>query len=382
MMQVWPFRQRDTLIEALQWRTDVIRSKGAEQRFALRQAPRTVHNLKHRLSEQEYGSSRAMVRSNADFLVPTWDRPAAVSGISPGTSVAIDFDETDLDLEDGDAALLWTSSSSFEHITVESITSTGIIAEAVLNSWPSATLLALKPAQAPQGLQPQRPAGYWISDDIAMEVTDSRDISFSDYPKYRGHDLVTDCPVVASASFNEPILWPVDTVDNEVGVPRYLRNRNHPDARFMMRWHQFTRESKYALRQFLHSRRGRWKAFWLSSFGRDLLPALDISADDTTVRVFALPGLTDLGEGDFDIEIKAATIYQRQITSVSFGSEVDGKPTLVLAIDSALGADVAVAEIQRISFLRCVRFDADRIELEHRAAGGMAVSVPCIEVLP
>ena len=70
----------------------------------------------------------------------------------------------------------------------------------------------------------------------------------------------------------------------------------------------------------------------------------------------------------------------RRVTAVSSGPAVSGNPTFDLTIDSALGVAVTAAAFGRISFLRCARFDADRIELLHRPGEGLAVAVPCIEV--
>ena len=121
--------------------------------------------------------------------------------------------------------------------------------------------------------------------------------------------------------------------------------------------------------------------FQLPSWQRDFTAAAAVDASDTTLRVFAPAGATSLGRTTLDLEIQApGAVYYRRITTVSAGPSVDGRPTIDLTMDSALGSAIAAAAFGRISTLRCVRFAADRIEYQHFPRSGLAVAVPCIEV--
>lgn len=382
-MPVWPFKSREVFTESLAWRTDIIRAKGSEQRFALRRDPRRVFDIQHTLTAPEYTAARALVRQDEQFQVPDWPLAIDAGAVAPGASVPIAIDEPDINLSAGDSAVLWQSSSQYELVMIDSVDSAGVVLTAVLGTYTRATFVPAYTANAPEGLRGARPAGAYMSGDIEFLITYARAVEESSYATYRGHDLVDDCPVVASQSFNEPINWPYESVDNELGVARFFNTRNIPDPVYMMRWHVFTRTALYELRKFLNSRRGRWKAFWLSSFGRDFELAAGISSVATTVQVFAPAGVIDLGRDSFDINIHtAAGDYYRQVLSYLPGSDVDGKPTLVLTIDSALGDNLQVDDVERVSYLRCLRFNADRIELEHKAASGVSVAVPVLEILP
>jgi hypothetical protein len=143
--------------------------------------------------------------------------------------------------------------------------------------------------------------------------------------------------------------------------------------RFQMRWHKFTQEDVYELRQWLHSRKGRQKAFWLPSYAKDLTPALGISGTTVTVYndVLSRPA-------PYDIEIVGSSINRRQVTATAAGSNVNGRPTVELTIDS--GVTESLENIQRISYLVFSRFDADRVEFQHNASGGTVVAMPCREI--
>lgn len=377
--QIWPFKPRAELLEVLEWRTDVLRPKSAEQRICLRVAPRRIFNLTHLMSDYEYSAGRAMIRSAqgaGGFLVPDWGQRINLGPLSPSSEPVLNIDISGMDI--GGQAILWESPTNFEQVEILG-DSNGVALDAISNTYQNARFMPLWLAIAPEGLANSRGPARTNEASIAMEVTENSDLSDSVYPQYRAHDLMPDCPVVGGGRFDESIAWPVTRFDNQQSAPRTLRQRSLPDMRFQMRWHEFTGADAYTLRRWLHSRRGRQKAFWMSSRGRDFEPASAISG--TTVTVFDLPGIARLGRSsafDIDITSTAGVSYYRRVSSTTAGSEISGRTTVDMTIDS--GVALALPDIRRISVLRCARFDADRIVLRHRAAAGMDVQVPCVEI--
>jgi hypothetical protein len=377
---IWPFPPQSEMIEELNWVTDVIRSKTAEQRLALRSAPRRVFQLSHLLTDLRYSHAVALIRDaqGADgFLVPDWGQSTLLGSVAAGASVSVSADLSGVDF--GDAAILWQSVDSFEAVTLTT-DSSGTTIDTVTGTYTAARLLPLWPADAPEGLSNSRGTARYNQVSIAMELSDNRDLSATPAVAYRSLDVLDDCPVIASGDLSEGAAWEVTGFSNPVGLPAYLRQRSTPDITYSMRWHFFTRSEHYALRQWLHYRRGRQKAFWMSSRGQDLEAAASISG--TTVLVYAFPGLTGLGRTDpFDIEIKtASTKYYRRVSAITGGAPVDGRATISMTIDSS--ATVTLSAITRISFLRCTRLNEDRVEFLHQAAGGVAVQVALIEIPP
>lgn len=375
---VWPFPPRDEMIEELNWVTDVIPAKSAEQRIALRSAPRRIFQFAHTMNDFMYSHACAVMREaqgGDGLLVPDWGQNTFLGVISPGSAVPISADLSIVDF--GDAALLWESLIKFETVTLTT-DSNGTTIDTVSNTYTAARLLPLWPADAPEGIINSRGGARINQVSVAMVVADNRDLSVTPAVAYRSLDVLDACPVIASGELGEGFGWPVSAFDNPVGIPKYIRQRAIPNQSYSMRWHLFTRAEQFALRGWLHYRRGRQKAFWMSSRGQDLEPAANISG--VTVRVFAFPGLTGLGRTDpFDIEIKtAATSYYRRVSAATAGPTTDGRATINMTIDSS--ATVTIADIERISFLRCTRLDSDRVELLHQAAGGMSVQVPMLEI--
>ena len=377
--QIWPFKPREELIEVLEWRTDVFRAKSAEQRIALRTAPRRTFNLTHTLTDYEYASARALIRNaqgGDGFLVPDWPQSVAVGTVLAGSAETITANLADIDM--GDTAFLWESLSLFESVNI-SFDSNGASVDPVTNDYESARLAPLWPAQCPDGLTAQRIGARLNQVSAAFTLTENNDLAASSYAEYRSQDVMPSCPIIGEGNLEESITWPLSDFDNQQSIPEYIRQRDIPNMRFSMRWIEFTKEAQFALRQWIHSRRGQQKAFWFSSQGQDFEPAASVSG--TTVTTYALPGFTGVGHsGVFDIDILAndETHYYRRVSVAATGTPIAGRATLDLTIDSTLTLDLA--DINRISFLRCARFAADRFEFLHRAAGGMSVQVPCIEI--
>jgi hypothetical protein len=275
--QIWPFKPRDGLIESLDWRTDVFQAKAAEQRIALREAPRRTFNMDHFMTEYEYSAARAMIwaaQGGDEFLAPDWAQSIVIGSVSPGSPVTISVDLTTTDM--GTSALLWESISKFEQVTITN-DSNGVSLATVVNDYDNARLMPLWAASCPEGFSVTRSGGRIVEGSVARTVRDNSDLGLSTYTQYRGLDIIPTCPVIGASSFDESIGWQVTTFDNQQSIPYYLRQRSYPDTIFQMRWHEFTRAGLWEVRQWMHSRRGRQKAFWLSSRGRDFEPAANIS---------------------------------------------------------------------------------------------------------
>lgn len=384
-MQIWPFKPLQEVIETLEWKTDIHRAYSSEKRIALRTFPRRVFNIDHMLSDQEYSAARAMLRNNSDFMVPNWPQATAVGVVSSGTSVGVAFDTAGVDLVAGGAALLWQSIDRFEQVLVDAVSAGGVTLSEVEGVYTDARLMPLHAAKCPEGLDVSRRGGGVNECTVSMVVIEPEAVTADTYPAYRGLPVLTACPVIGDAAFSESMAWQLETLDSQSGLVFHDRTRDIPDTIYQMRWHPFTRADAYALRQWLYSRMGQQKAFWMSTRGEDFALAAGIGSADTQLQVFTLPGLDDAGlVPPFDIEISTVTgnTYWRRVSATAEGAAVDGKATALLTLDAALGESLSIDQVKRVSVLRATRFNADRIELSHRAAQGVSVQVPCIETYP
>lgn len=380
-MSLWPFMPVGEVVEVLEWRTDVLRARAGEQRQRLRERPRRQWHFKHLFTPENQSAARAIVRGATSYQVPDWIKVVYAGPVGAGSPVSITMDTTGLGLAAGQKVVLWNGISDYEVCTVDSVSPTALVLAYVMSARAATGIYRLDQAHAGVALDIARPAGPLRQASISFEAPAVDTYAATSYSQYRGHDVLPVVPVVGSGSLAENVEWPLERFDNGIGLVSASHQRDMPDDRFMMRWHVFTAADIAALRAWVASRYGRWLAFWQSTWERDLTVAADITAVATTLRVYLPAGATSLGRTAFDLEIQApSSVLYRRVTSVSAGPLVGGRPTADLTIDSALGVAVPAAAFGRISFMRCARFDADRIELLHRPREGLAVAVPCIEV--
>lgn len=380
-MSLWPFFPVGEVTEVLEWRTDVIRARAAEQRFRLRERPRRQWHFAHLLDAEGQATARALLRGATSFQVPDWIRTIYAGPVASGSSVSIAMTTAGLGLVAGASVMLWNGILDYEVCTIESVSAGAMVLELVAAARATTGIYRVDQATAAADLAITRPAGHLQRAAISFNAPGVDTYAATSYAQYRGHDVLPDIPRVGSGALTENLAWPLEVFDNETGHIDVTRQRDLPDDKFMMRWQVFTKPEIDALRAWVASRYGRWLAFWQSSWQNDLKVAADIGASATTLRVFAPPGTTSLGRTAFDLEIATPSgIFLRQVTNASAGTAVNGRPTINLTLSSSLGVAVTAAAFGRISYLRCARFAADRIELLHRPGEGLAVSVPCIEV--
>jgi len=380
-MSLWPFPPIDEVIEILEWKTDVLQARSAEQRFRLRERPRRQWSFSHIFDAESQSAARSIIRGATDFQVPDWIRRVYSGSISSGSSVAITMDTTGYGLSAGASVVLWAGILNNEVCTIESVSPTGFVLEYVATAR-SASIYRIDNAHASTSLDITRQGGPIQYASIVFEAPAVDIYASSTYAQYRSHDVLPIMPTITNrGTLDEGIMWPREVFDNGTGLVSTTATWDIPDNACMMRWHVFTQTEIQELRAWIASRYGRWLAFWQSSWQRDLVAAADVGSSSTTLRVFCPTGATSLGRTTFDIEvISSGGSYFRRVTNVSAGPLVSGRNTFDLTIDSAFGVAILAISISRISYLRCSRFDADRIELLHRPSEGLAVAIPCIEV--
>ena len=381
MASVWPFLPNGEVIEALAWQTDVLRARASEQRQQLRSLPRRTWQFKHLLNHEQHAAARALIRANTQFAVPDLTARLWTGALTAGSSVSVSVDTAALDVSAGDTLVFWQDAVNHEIVTVESVAADAIVLAAV-ETGRAGALYAADLALAPDGLQLTRPPGRYFEAAIAFEsIRGAPDAAASvGYATYRGHDVLPDVPVLGAGTFSEAVSWPGERLDSGTGPLGFWRARDLPDDRYMMRWHAFSAADQRLLRQWIFSRAGRAKAFWRSTWSNDLSAAADLGAADTALRVFLPTGAASLGTSNFDLELHGHALYRRRVTAVAAADAVDGRPTVTLGLDAPLGAAHSAAQLARIRFLKCLRFDADRIEFLRVPGAGVAVQVPLIEV--
>ncbi len=140
-------------------------------------------------------------------------------------------------------------------------------------------------------------------------------------------------------------------------------------------WWMRGRKERADFRALLYLLKGRQGEIWLPSYQRDLSLAALVAPAATTMDIettgYTLYLVGQLNRKDIRIELKNGTVLYRRIT----GSTTVDANTERLSIDSALGVQVAPAQVRRISYMALSRLNSDSIDIMHVNAGnGLATA--------
>lgn len=342
---VWPFAPLSEVVETASWLTDVLRTRSSEQRQNLRAVPRRELSYTHNLSDADVALAREYMRAADDWYVPDWTRMVHALAVSGGPVA----------LPDG-PAVIWRSPRDFEPVTA-----TGGYLGPVLGAYGMVRIIPAYRARMVDGWTSARKAGGWSQGSVTFEIAEGVLEEGALYPQYQGHDFLNSPQIIGNSTFSEGLNWQQDVIDNQVAAPVGIRTLTYADVPFMVRW--WSRDIA-AVRAWVNSRRGRWRSFWLPSWAHDMRK-LSGSGASLTVDQY------DAAEGHIAALI-GGILYPRGIQHASRNSS----GTWSITLDSALPA----GDVARLMYLRHARFDSDRVEFQHKAAAGVSVAVPCIEV--
>ncbi|MEL6208674.1 MAG: hypothetical protein AAFR44_00525 [Pseudomonadota bacterium] len=312
MPELWDFAPLEPVIERLDWLTRILPGRGAEQRVALRGLPREVLVLRCRLDQA--GRAEAIQRlrrgSAGKWTVPVWGRIGA-----------------DGSLVNREAVLTGQAEVSRER------------------------------------------RGRSV---VALEFTldAAADDGASPFAQYLGSDVVTDAHVLRQAAA-EGVSQVVSYIDSGVGpiVPEIVRSyvQEPQTLSFVDHGH----DARLRRRRWLYTIRGRQRAFWLPSWGGELVLQGDVGSGATVLSVAAVGNPADLIGRHVMIDLPGAPIFRRIDAASDAGG---GVYSLTIA---ALGAAVPAATL--VHLMTLVRLDTDQVEMRHLTTRTETVA-PVVEV--
>lgn len=159
----------------------------------------------------------------------------------------------------------------------------------------------------------------------------------------------------------------LSSLDNTTGLPTLADVTGRMTQQFA--WWLRGRQALHQFRGMMYALDGRRVPIWVPTVYSDFEPVTPIGAGDLAIDVKRC-GYTNLGgpgpQREYIlIHLQSGTRIYRKITdSVILG---DGS-TERLFIDAAIGVDVPLNQLRRISFLVLCRLDQDTVELTHHTA--------------
>ena len=355
---IWPFIPQHGPQESLSWATDTIRAYSSEQRITLSDAPRQGFEFAYLLDAQQYSRAKALAYANLAFDLPIWTDAIAIGTWPSGQqTLTISKDYADFREE----ALLIQDDLTYQVIDV---TETGFDAGSpTAITYSPAYIVPLVPSYMTRGMDSSREHPTHTLARVAWATLESVDLSDTDFDTYRDYPVMTDRAVVMG-SFDEAINRAYDLVDNGLAPPFIDSIRSEADQKSVAAWSLSNRADLWRVRQWLHTCKGKAKAFWMPTWSNDLVLTDDIESADTVLHVEAIGYPTSYTLRHVMIlKTNGSRVYLR----VTEGEAETGGE--VLTLSAAVGQNILASDVQMICFLQLMRFASDEFTISYRPGG-------------
>lgn len=380
-LPLWPFPAAQEITEVLEWRTDVLTSRAAEQRIALRPLPREIVTFQHRCDALGLARAAELARAGfaGDWYVPLWQMAVQPDADLAQGAMEIAVDTSASDFRGGSLAAIAVDGREAAVVTIASVQPDRLVlAEPLGPQLPAAMVAAARIAIAPvrQGVltSPVEIARRRQSDGVitaSFHLHDAPELPAPALPTYLGRPVQTD-PGLIRAPITATLRRAVEYVDNGFGpvVIEPLRDVFERGEAITLKAQGAA--ERWALRRWLWSLRGRQASFWLPSWGRELQLRTAITSGSTLMRVVPVAELAAYVGRAILLEMPGGLRFRTITAAVAEGADHR------LTLSSSLGEPVAATT--RGHFLVLVRSDADRIEIRHGAVAS-EVTLPVVEVV-
>lgn len=358
---VWPFVPQVGPTQTVEWLTDVLSTRGAEQRISLREAPRTGITYNYVLSPREFADAKRLAQHGAEgVLLPDWLNIVAAADLSGGAEEILVA--KDLGHLAGGEALIW-SDEGFELVQILTASADGrtLTVSPIVGTYSRPSIMSVREAYWGRPFQAMRGASEFVVASGAFDFQPSPVSTASPFSSYLGHDLMLDRPGLSGTTSEK---FELETERLDWGLGKFWEGdaRTYSTAARDLSWFLDSPEELQTLTSWLNSLRGRWRGFWVPSWNPDLTVLGNLPS--SVVRV---AGSFQNASG----HVITPKGVPHKITSALAG--LPGETNLKLTPALAPGT-------QQLSFLAFARFDSDRYEVKHGHGRSAVIRIPIKEV--
>lgn len=380
MPTLWPFCPGPEFTEALEWRSQAIRTYSAEQRIRASSSFVQTLGYSHPMTFRQWDRAKLLARSVAggQWYVPLWYERQRVSVSAGSGSVAVNTAASDY--RASGYALLWASDEACEVVAINTVNPSSLTLTGTTTlSYANGLIMPVRVGYCPDGIEGARSAEPYVPASAEFIVWDGEDLAASSYPAYRGYPAIPDCPMVGSGGFQESLIREVDIVDNGIAAPFFDTVSDRLSHALALAWMPDTLADLWELRTFLCSRYGQQKAFWVPDWTRGMELTDDIASADATIRIRSI-GLNNAQEsGDLFLRTVSGSVSRHQFTGVAVSGNDE-----VLTLSGTAGVNVAIADVRTLCLMRLCRLAQNRVEFAHHHRGHdrrvTSIMVHCVEV--
>lgn len=359
----------DGVTETLAWLTDVQQSDdGSQLREVLREAPRR----EWRFDVLAKGQPRRILESAIyDWGARTWALPVwpdvtwLAAPVAAGIAT-LAVDTRHLDYVVGGLALLYHDARVWEVVEIAAVADAALtFARATTGSYVAGDrIYPCRMARLVETTSVVRK-----SDDVMGAKVHMQSMEPCDWPAVAPAATYLGIPVLedrADWGSDRAAGYARQTVvtDNDIGIPDVLDPSGKPWLTLPHSWVLHGREKRAAHRSLLYWLQGRAAAVWVHSGAADLVLASALAGSSSTMTV-EWAGVTRYqrqqpGRRHLRIELMDGRVFYRRVTACT-----DAGDTEQLALDAALGAEVAAADVWRISWMMLATQGSDSVQITH-----------------
>ena len=364
--------------ETLRWVTDIMPGRtGTEQRLQLRTVPQRSFaaqmSVPHTRTQDAFNTIWGALA--LAWAAPLWHDAQYIGDLAAGTDT-LTVDTAHADWYAGGQVLLWAPSGTWTYATVQTVGSGSLTLTAPTEvAIAGCSVVPIRPARL-TGTPQMRTTGFGAAWSLTYELTENAAHNGAAPDQFLGEDVDWGEVLFDSGGLNITMTPQLDRVDYDVGnavvTTPWTYNRT---ARLLQRIAETPAEA-WAMRQWLHRRAGKYRAFWQPSWEADLL-LTSTGALGSTIQVrdssrFAwAQKRTHLA-----VLTRSGTWLPRTVETITQVS--DGIVELGLSSSLAINA----AEVDRISNLGLRRLDTDSVDLNWVGNGVATMSAMTVEIQP
>jgi hypothetical protein len=362
-----------------QWRTSIQKGiKGTEKRSALFTWPRL--SLSNKFILPTYTQYSWMKRNLYRYIhdlweIPIWyDKTILTSEAAAGQAILEVEDPTDRHFYDGRDCII-INDSSYEKGTISVVGADSnpqiVLSCNLTDTWPSGSLVLplykfrIQPTQEIRGIQ-ENPV-QTISFDATEEYETLRSFSYSSpssgLDTYLDYGLFLTPPKHAISSYSS---HPYEMLQM-LGLGYEMSHYDETELGLKLSYVLTNREDTWNFLKMFDSKRGRFSAFWIPSWNKDIVVTGAISAADTILVV------EDLDYDDYYLanDVINRYVWFRFPDKTYACRKIIGAAGVHIELDAAIGKDVAAGDLSSMlnSFLIFSRFDIDEISFVYSTSG-------------
>ena len=377
---MFPYPPEKGYTEELEFLTDVIeRMDGTEQRISLRDRPRHTFDF---LVRREDGIEKQRIANlmfdwqSQLFGLPIWHEAVVITADLAIGATATPVDNTDYsDFKVGDLAIVFQDETTFDALTVDTVTSTSVTYTSPTNFAFNAgdTVMPIKLSFAePTVSRTRPPVGY--EDFRVIFKTKEQGSDLSDTAAFSTYStkVLLDGPNVMDGNTSSASLRrKVSVLDSTTGLvvqsSAWDRGKNASSKGFLTK----SRQELWEARGLVHALRGQQTSFFMPTFAQDITPTQNLSSGGTTMEI------VNGGYSRFvNARVPHATIRvlltdgTSVLRDISSSTAVDADTEQLTIASGWPGGGILLTDIARVDFIEKVRMGTDKVKIVHKNNAG------------